>query len=293
VLITSGWSQGRTLLLRALKAGGARRVAIEDPCFIDARSSLRSLGLELVPVPVDTSGVRVEALDRSRVDAVIVTPAHQYPTGALLSGERRTALLDWLRRTDGIAVEDDYDAEYRYDRAPVGALQSLDPERIVYAGSASKTLAPGMRLGWLVVPPRLATRVRAEHTLSDFGVPRIEQAAFAEFLVRGDLDRHLRRMRGRYRARRNALVDAVARWMPGASIEGIAAGLHAVIRLPRGHDERAILAAAAGQGIAFNVLGAYEMVRRRRPATLVLGYARTGEQVIAAGIRELSRIIGR
>lgn len=292
VLITSGWAQGRTLLLRALKARGAQRVAIEDPCFVDARAAVRTLGLTLVPVPVDEHGMQVASLDRLRVDAVIVTPAHQYPSGVLLSGERRAALLEWVRRTDGIVVEDDYDAEYRYDRAPVGAMQALDPERIVYAGSASKILAPGLRLGWLVAPPKLAEAVRAQQTLSDFGVSRIEQAVFAEFVARGDLDRHLRRMRGRYRARRNALVKAVERWMPGATVQGIAAGLHAVITLPEGHDEAAIMAAAARDGIAFNVMGAYHAVRRSgRPATLVLGYARNSEAVIVAGIRELSRIV--
>lgn len=292
VLITSGWAQGRTLLLRALKARGAQRVAIEDPCFVDARAAVRTLGLTLVPVPVDEHGMQVASLDRLRLDAVIVTPAHQYPSGVLLSGERRAALLEWVRRTDGVVVEDDYDAEYRYDRAPVGALQSLDPERIVYAGSASKTMAPGLRLGWLVAPPKLAEAVRAQQTLSDFGVSRIEQAVFAEFFARGDLDRHLRRMRGRYRARRNALVKAVERWMPGATVQGIAAGLHAVITLPEGHDEAAIMAAAAQQGIGFNVMGAYHAVRRAgRPATLVLGYARNSEAVIVAGIRELSRIV--
>src|SRR5690606_2133942 len=148
--------------LRALKASGARRVAVEDPCFVDAWESVPRLGLELVPVPVDDAGLRVDELDRLGADAVLVTPAHPHPTGSGLSGERRAALLAWLRRTDALAIEDDYDAEYRYDRAPVGALQSLDPGRIVYAGTASKTLAPALRLGWLVVPPRIIDRVQEE-----------------------------------------------------------------------------------------------------------------------------------
>lgn len=291
VVVTSGWAQGRLLLLRALQANGAKRIAIEDPCFVDAWESVERLGLELVPVPVDDDGLDVEALDRARADAVIVTPAHQYPSGAVLSGERRAALLEWLRRTDATVIEDDYDAEYRYDRAPVGALQSLDPARIVYAGTASKTLAPALRLGWLVLPPRLLARVKQEQTFSDFGGPRIEQHAFAEFLARGELDRHLRRMRGRYRARRDALVKAVRLRIPASTVCGIAAGLHAVVRLPRGHDERAIMAAAARDGIAFNVLGAYEMVARDRAPTLVIGYARSAEAVIAAGVKELARVV--
>jgi len=291
VVVTSGWAQGRTLLLRALKASGAKRIAVEDPCFVEAWQAVEHLGLELVPVPVDDEGLNVDALAASRADAVIVTPAHQYPSGAVLSGERRAALLEWLRRTDGTVVEDDYDAEYRYDRAPVGALQSLDPRRIVYAGTASKTLAPALRLGWLVVPPRLTDRVKAEQTSSDFGGPRIEQHAFAEFLARGELDRHLRRMRAHYRSRRDALVQAVGEWIPASKVCGVAAGLHAVVRLPHGHDERAIMAAAAREGIALTVLGAYETVKRKRAPALIIGYARSSEAVIAAGVTELARIV--
>ena len=148
-------------------------------------------------------------------DAVVVTPAHQHPTGVVLSGERRTALLAWLRERDAIAIEDDYDAEYRYDRAAVGALQGLEPDRVVYAGSASKTLAPALRLGWLVVPRAArSSAVAREKVLADRGTARIDQHAFADFLERGELDRHLRRMRARYRARRDALVAALARGAP-------------------------------------------------------------------------------
>lgn len=291
VVVTSGWAQGRTLLLRALKASGARRIAVEDPCFVDAWDSVKRLGLELVTVPVDDDGLRVDALDALRPDAVIVTPAHQYPSGAVLSGTRRAALLDWLRRSDATVVEDDYDAEYRYDRAPIGALQPMDPIRIVYAGTASKTLAPALRLGWLVLPSRLIEKVKAEQLISDFGGPRIEQHTFAEFLARGELDRHLRRMRARYRARRDALVKAVRLRIPASTVCGIAAGLHAVVRLPRGHDERTIMDAAGREGIAFNVLANYETERRDRAPTLIVGYARSAEPVIAAGVKELARII--
>ena len=182
-------------------------------------------------MPVDGEGIRVDALERAAVDAVFVTPAHQYPTGAVLSGARRGALLDWLRRREAFAIEDDYDAEYRYDRAPVGALQGMDPERIVYAGTASKTLAPAMRLGWLVVPPRLLEAVQRQQRQADFGVSRIEQHAFADFLSRGELDRHLRRMRARYRARRDALVEALVEALPEVRVHGIRAGLHVTVQL--------------------------------------------------------------
>lgn len=291
VLVTSGWAQGRMLACRALVAAGATRIAVEDPCWADSWDTIARTGLELVPLPVDGDGLSIEALERSGADAVIVTPAHQYPTGAVLSGERRAALLAWLRRHDAIAIEDDYDAEYRYDRAPVGALQAMDAERIIYAGTASKTLAPALRLGWLVVPPRLVARVSHEQAQADFGGPRIEQHAFADFLARGELDRHLRRMRARYRARRDALVEAVREFLPEAEVCGIAAGLHAAVRLPHGHDERAIRAEAERRGIALRTMGEYQRVVRGGPPTLLIGYAGQSDEVVRIGIRELAAVI--
>ena len=291
VIVTSGWAQGRTLVCRALANAGARRIAVEDPCFVEAWESTARTGLERVPIPVDDHGIQLDALERAAPDAIIVTPAHQYPTGAVLSGERRAGLLEWLRRNDAIAVEDDYDAEYRYDRAPVGALQALDPDRIVYAGTASKTLAPALRLGWLVVPPRLLARVSEAQRMADNGGPRIEQHAFAEFLRRGEMDRHLRRMRSRYRARRDALVEALGKWLPEAGICGIAAGLHAVIELPEGHDESAIRDEAARRGIALSTMSSYQMTTRGGPPRLLLGYARYTEDAIHAGVRELAAAI--
>lgn len=288
VVITSGWAQGRSLLCRALAATGARKIAVEDPCWIDAWASIGRAGLEPVAIPVDDQGLRVDLLAQSDADVVIVTPAHQYPSGTALSGERRAALLEWLRRRDAIAIEDDYDAEFRYDRAPVGALQSLDPARIVYAGTASKTLAPALRLGWLVVPAGILTRVQREKEQADFGGPRIEQHAFADFLSRGELDRHLRRMRARYRGRRDVLVDAMRRHLPEAELCGIAAGLHAAVRLPPHFDEIAIRDAALTRGVAFTTMQSYQLGGRSGPPTLILGYARASEPTIREGVRELA-----
>jgi len=291
VIVTSGFYQGRTLVYRALAAVGAKRVAVEDPCHDDQWEAVVRAGLELVPIPVDSAGMQIEVLERTVADAVVLTPAHQYPTGAVLSGARRAAVLDWLRRRDAIAIEDDYDAEYRYDRAPVGALQALDADRIVYAGTASKTLAPGLRMGWLVVPQRLLEPVSQQQRLADFGGPRIEQHAFAGFLARGELDRHLRRMRGRYRARRDALIEAMRQELPEAGVCGIAAGLHATIRLPDGDDELAIRDAARRRGVALTVMGDYRLAFRGGPPTLLLGYARSSEPTIRAGVRELAAAI--
>jgi GntR family transcriptional regulator/MocR family aminotransferase len=291
VVVTSGYSQGRSLLCRSLATLGARRIAIEDPCHDEVRQSGASAGLELVPVPVDGEGIRVDALEQADADAVLVTPAHQYPTGAVLSGARRGALLDWLRRREAVAIEDDYDAEFRYDRAPVGALQGMDPERIVYAGTASKTLAPALRLGWLVVPPRLLETVRQQQRQVDFGVSRIEQHAFADFLSRGELDRHLRRMRVRYRERRDVLVEALGETLPEVRVHGIRAGLHVTVQLRPGDRGRVIRDEAARRGVALTALSDYYHARGADSSLLLLGYGRIPEPVIRAGVRELARVV--
>jgi GntR family transcriptional regulator / MocR family aminotransferase len=290
VVVTTGYTQSLALACHALAAAGAQRIALEDPTNPEQHQIARRAGLEPVPIPVDADGLRIDALERARPDAVVVTPAHQHPTGAVLSGERRTALLGWLRERDAVAIEDDYDAEYRYDRAAVGALQGLEPDRVAYAGSASKTLAPALRLGWLVIPPRLLARIREEKLAADLGTARIEQHAFARFLARGELDRHLRRMRAHYRGRRDALVDALAEELPEATVRGVAAGLHVTVALPGG-DERAIAAEAAHRRIALNTMRDYRDDAQSGPAVLMLGYGQTTEAAIPAGVRELAAAV--
>jgi GntR family transcriptional regulator / MocR family aminotransferase len=196
VVICSGFAQGIALLIQVLAARGKRRLAVEDPSQVDdLRQPYIQDGIELVPVPVGPDGLRAEVLDRSGADAVLVTPSHQWPTGAVLGSDNRSALLRWAADGDRLIIEDDYDAEYRYDRAPVGALHGLDPEHVVYAGTASKTLAPGLRLGWLILPSRLVGPVAAAKIAADRGSAVTDQLAFADFLSRGEFDRHLRRMR--------------------------------------------------------------------------------------------------
>jgi GntR family transcriptional regulator / MocR family aminotransferase len=289
IVVTNGYGQAQNLVCQALAGQGARRIALEDPCNPEQHAIALRAGLLPVKVAVDEHGLRVDELDDA-IDAVIVTPAHQHPTGVVLAPERRTALLRWLRDHDALAIEDDYDAEYRYDRAAVGALQGLEPERIVYAGSASKTLAPALRLGWLVVPAQHLGPIRREKHLADQGTARIEQHAFGDFIARGELDRHLRRMRARYRARRDALVEAVADELPEASIKGIAAGLHVTVELPAGYDDQAIKAAAHERRIVFNTMSDYSETAK---PTLMLGYGQLPEPAIRAGVRELAEIVRR
>jgi GntR family transcriptional regulator/MocR family aminotransferase len=286
VVVTSGYSQGQGVVCRALVARGARRIAFEDPCHPEQRRIAARAGLEVVPVAVDEAGIRVDVLERADVDAVVLTPAHQHPTGAVLSGERRTSLLAWLRASGAIAIEDDYDAEYRYDRAAVGALQGLEPDRIVYAGSVSKTLAPGLRLGWLVVPPGLIDAVTDEKDLADCGTARIEQHALAGFVSRGELDRHLRRMRARYRRRRDLLVATLADTLPDATVRGIAAGLHVTVELPDHHDEQAIRHEARGRGIDVTTMGGFWAEPGSGPPTLLLGYGQIPDHAVTtAGVQ--------
>jgi GntR family transcriptional regulator/MocR family aminotransferase len=290
-VVTSGYTQSEGLVCRALAAAGARRIALEDPSDPEQRETAARAGLEVVPVGVDEGGIRVDELERTRADAVVVGPAHQFPTGAVMAGERRSELLAWLRSSDAIAIEDDYDAEYRYDRAPVGALQGLEPGRVVYAGSASKTLAPALRLGWLVLPAELVDAVGHEKHLADRGTARIEQYAFADFLARGELDRHLRRMRVRYRARRDALVDALHEAMPEVEVEGIAAGLHVTARLTDTDDERAIVDEAARRGIALESLDDYRTAPGSGSPTLLVGYGQSADSAIRPGIARLAEAI--
>lgn len=291
MIITSGYSQGQGVVCRALVSRGARRIGFENPSHLEQRRIAERAGLEVVPIAVDRAGVRVDELERADVDAVVLTPAHQHPTGAVLTGERRQGLLSWLRRRDAIVIEDDYDAEYRYDRAAVGALHGLEPDRIVYAGSASKTLAPALRLGWLVVPGRLLASVTDEKDLADCGTARVEQHAFAGFLARGELDRHLRRMRGRYRHRRDLLVGELARVLPEATVHGIAAGLHATVELPGDYDEQAIVDLARRRGIVLRTMRDFWIPPSTGAPTLLVGYAQIPDPAIPTAVRALGDVV--
>ncbi len=291
VVVTCGYSQGLDIVCRALAAGGATRIAVEDPCHDEQSLIVARAGLEPVPIAVDEGGIRIDELERSEARAVILTPAHQHPTGVVLTGERRTALLEWLRTRDAIAIEDDYDAEYRYDRAAVGALQGLEPGRVVYAGSASKTLAPALRMGWLVVPATLLESVREGKLLTDRGSDRIQQSAFADFLTRGELDRHLRRMRASYRRRRDALVEALADELPDAAVRGIAAGLHATVELREDDDEAAILEEAAARRLELDTMSQHQAGPAFAAPILLLGYGQVPEASIRAGVHEVAEAV--
>ncbi|MCW2864279.1 MAG: GntR family transcriptional regulator with aminotransferase protein [Actinoallomurus sp.] len=291
IVICNGYAQGVTLLIQVLARSGARRLAVEDPSADDdARPVAEAAGLEVIGVPVDEGGVRVDALDRTDADALILTPSHQWPTGGVLPAESRAAVLRWAARRGALIIEDDYDAEYRYDRAPVGAIQGLAPDRVVYAGTVSKTLAPGLRLGWLVVPRHLVDAVAKAKVTADRGSPVVDQLAFADFLTRGEFDRHLRRMRPVYRRRRDALLAALGTRLPDLEPTGVAAGLHLVTWLPPDLDETAVVKAAARRGLGVYGVGPYR-ISSDGPSGLIFGYATLGEAAIGEGIDLLAAVI--
>jgi GntR family transcriptional regulator/MocR family aminotransferase len=297
IVITNGFAQGQRLVLQVIRdlrrQGGQRgpmRVAMEDPGQIDTWRAAELLGLELVPVPVDDDGIIVERLANSDAAVCVVTPAHEFPTGAVMSPERRAALVRWARDRNAFVLEDDYDAEYRYDREPIGAIQGLAPDRVIYGGSASKTLAPGLRLGWLILPGQLVEPFATAKFAGDRGSASLEQLAFADFLSRGEFDRHLRRMRPIYRARRDALLRALAKHLPSVTPVGASAGLHVLALLPKGVDEAAVLARADELDIAVDGLSQYRLAADI-PAGLILGYAQHTESQIDARVERLAEAI--
>jgi GntR family transcriptional regulator/MocR family aminotransferase len=288
IVVVQGTAQGVDLLSRLLLAERRSRIAVEDPSHDRQHERIRALGLQLIAQPVDAHGIRVDGLD---ADAVLVTPAHQFPTGAVLSGERRRQLLAWAQGHGALIAEDDYDAEFRYDREPVRALQGLDPERVVQLGTVSKTLAPALRLGWLVLPSRLADDAERFKRLLDDSSPRLDQLALARLFESGEYDRHVRRARAVYRTRRDRLHAAFAAYLPELAIEGIAAGMHLLVRLPRGADDTAIAEQAANAGIRISALSEFRIRPGDRRPGLVAGYGRLHAEATERAVRALAKVI--
>ena len=254
VVICGGVSHGLVAVWNALRTRGARRVGIEDPGWRWQRLTVERAGLDAVPVRVDGEGVIVTELAAAEVDAVVLTPAHQYPTGAAMTPQRRAALIAWAQERKALIVEDDYDAEYRFDRDPVASLQGLAPEHVAFLGSVSKTLAPSLRLGWIVPPAALVDDVETEFLATGITPPTLDQIALASFIEDAMLDRHLRVMRRRYRTKRDVLIDALERHLPEVRVGGIAAGLHLLAWLPEGLDEHETAMRARDAGVAVHEL---------------------------------------
>ena len=267
IMICSGFTQAWALLCRTLLERGADSVALEAYGLQHLGQIAAQSKFSVVSVPVDEEGADFALVPAA--SAAVVTPAHQFPLGWVLSPQRRRAAVGWARATRALIVEDDYDGEFRYDRDPLGALQGLDPEHIIYVGTASKTLAPGLRLAWLALPPDLVRPLESIKLLTDRHAPVLEQLTLAQFISSGAYDRHIRRRRLVYRHRRDLLVAALG----AGRVEGASAGLHVIIRLPEGMAEATAIARAAERGLAVEGLQAYRLGAQDHAPSLVVGYA--------------------
>ena len=291
MVICTGFAQGLGLALRALARAGMREIAFEDPGYADTGDAAAWAGIEPLPVRVDEHGIDVGALAATRARAAVLTPAHQWPTGVVLTAGRRLALVAWAASHDAVIIEDDYDAEFRYDREPVGALQGLAGDRVIAIGTVSKSLAPSVRLGWILCPPWLAEPIANEKRLSDRGSPGLDQLALATLIESGRFDRHLRRMRAIYARRRTVLVEALAQYAPGVGLTGLAAGFHAVAHLPEPTTEQGVMAAARLRSVGLYGMSAQRSTSAAIPAQLVLGFGNLGERAIQSGIAAVGDLL--
>ncbi|MEU1408483.1 PLP-dependent aminotransferase family protein [Streptomyces sp. NPDC005728] len=286
IVITSGYYQGLSLLSGVLAQNGAQRVAVEDPSHNVFRAVVQRAGLATPPMPVDARGACVDALTRE-VDAVLLTPSHQYPTGVPLHPSRRQAVGAWMRTTGGLVIEDDYDGEYRYDRQPVGAFQGVAPDRTIYCGTASKTLGPALRLAWMALPPHLVKPVVEAKQQADLYTESLSQLVLADLITTHAYDRHVRATRLHYRRRRELLLGRVS-GITGLTAHGVPAGLHALLTLPTDWPpEDEILSLCARQGLALRGLSELHIDPRGRPEGLLIGFAAPPEHAYRAALDAL------
>lgn len=295
LLVVTGSQQALDLTARVLLDAGDG-VLLEDPHYPGARSVFRAAGARIRAVPVDEEGLDVGRLPERGPwpRLVVVTPSHQFPMGAILSLTRRLQLLDWAERSDALILEDDYDGEFRYDAPPVEAIHALDRSgRVIYAGTLSKLLFPGLRLGYVVAPRPLVDAFRAAKWLTDRHTPLLQQEAVATLLREGELDRHLRRSRVRNAGRRDALLESLDRELGDAvRVGGAEAGVHVVVRLPGldGETLEELVRDAAGRGVGVYPLAPYFLEAREEPA-LLMGYAALDEERIREGVRRLAEAV--
>lgn len=292
IVVTHGGAEALATLAAILPAHGHTTIAVEEPGHPGQAEVLQANGMRTVTVPVDADGIDVAALAATGCRAVVVTAAHQFPLGVALAPHRRHALLAWARDHDGLVLEDDYDAEHRYDRPALRAVQAMDPARVGYLGSVSKTLAPALRLGWLVLPPALRAAAATRKSRTDLGCSPLPQGALARLLRSGGYDRHLRRTRAAYRHRRDALLTALAEHLPDWHPVGVAAGLHVVLRLPAGMSDVDIQDRLATQGINVPALSGYTRGGTGAPYPgLVVGYAATSPDRLHAAVAEIAAVV--
>jgi GntR family transcriptional regulator/MocR family aminotransferase len=285
VLICAGFAHGLELLCQVLRARGASSLPVEAYGYRGHQRIAASAGLRSPALRVDSNGAIIEEI--ARTNAVLLTPAHQFPLGVPLGPARRRKAAHWATETGSLIIEDDYDGEFRYDRQPLDAVQALAPEHIVYAGTASKSLVPGLRLAWLVLPARLVDEVVGLKAETGALSSSIEQLTLAQFIISGALDRHVRHMRFAYRRRRDHLVATLGRESPHVRVTGIAAGLHALVTLPDRQDEAETVKRALDHGLMVEGLAVYSRGQQQHPPALVIGYARPPEHAFNSAIARL------
>jgi len=288
ILVCAGFTQALALCTRALADGSPPEIAVEEPGLVDQNRIIAAAGGRCHPVAVDAEGLNVRDLHEAKAEAVVLTPAHQFPTGVLLSPSRRAELLDWAAK-GRLVIEDDYDAEFRYDRAAIGALQGLAPENVLYVGSVSKTLAPALRLGWIVAPARLIERLRQAKRLEDHGAPTIDQLALAELLRSGAYDRHLRLLRRSLRRRRDTMLEELDRHLPEFNISGAAAGLHLLAAVPSSISMPRLLEMAHARRLALAPISRYSLSDTVDPQRLVIGYGSVADAAIPRAVQTLAQ----
>jgi GntR family transcriptional regulator / MocR family aminotransferase len=289
IVICSGFTQGLSLLGRVLAASGATAACVEAYGHRQHREVIEAAGLSPLPVPVDTHGAVIDQVPDGA--ALLLTAAHQFPLGVALAPQRRQQAVAWAARTGAVIIEDDYDGEFRYDRRAVGAMQALAPEHVIYAGTASKTLAPAVRLGWLVVPRRMLADVIAAKERADRHGSSLDELTLAEFLDSGGYDRHVRRCRLGYQRRRSRLIAALARTLPELRLTGLAAGMHAVLHLPAGTTEDEIVAAGAARGLVLDGMRGYCTPGTAYPQALVIGYGTPPAHAFTTAVTRLCAVL--
>lgn len=287
IVICNGISQAIGITCRTIQARGSTSIGVEDPCFDAHRRLIAACGLAAVPIAVDEHGIRTDRLIEAGVAAVLLAPAHSYPSGVVLSPERRSALADWARRHDALIIEDDYDAEFRFDRAPLSALHGLAPEHVVHAGSVSKVLSPALRIGWMAAPDWLVQNLVTTKFIEDVATDAFGQLALARFIATGAFARHIRKLRPLYRARRDRLLEELSAQAPELVAQGAEAGLHLYVRLPDGVREDAVVAAASERGLRVEGAARHWAIPGEANPAVLVGYGMLTDSNVRRDVAEL------
>ncbi|MCT4778246.1 MULTISPECIES: MocR-like pyridoxine biosynthesis transcription factor PdxR [Exiguobacterium] len=286
IVVGSGTEQLLPQLLELLP--DTTTFGIEDPGYPLTRQLFAHQQRTFIPIPVDESGVRVDLVEQASIDALYVTPAHQFPTGTILSVSRRQRLLNWASERQTYVIEDDYDSEFRYSGKPIPSLQSMDQnERVIYLSTFSKSLMPSLRIGYMVLPPPLLNRYRERYRHFTCSVPRFEQHTLAAFMATGDFEKHLNRMRKTYRRKLEIIITAFKPYEPTVSITGASAGLHVVLSVRTSETSGKLKRLAENSNIRINAMTDYRIESSDTMPQFLFGFAALSEETLPAAVSAL------